>query len=292
MKDAKWILLLLLVTAIWGSTFVLVKDTLASVGTFGLMSIRFLLAAAILAAYVFVAKKPLGRREIAGGAAIGLFLFIGYAAQTFGLNYISATNSAFITGLLVVFVPVFSALLLRRAPERKAWLAVALAVVGLWLLTGADPSLGIGEIATLVCAAGFAMEVICIEKFAKGCSMPGLVLATIATCGALSLALMLPLEGVPSQVPPMAIASIAFLALFATVFAQAGQVAAQGKLGPSRTALILLAEPVFAAIFGFFMLGESLSLAQGAGAALILAGMLVAEYDFGKEKDRIRQAND
>ena len=90
----------------------------------------------------------------------------------------------------------------------------------------------------------------------------------------------------------MAIASIAFLALFATVFAQAGQVAAQGKLGPSRTALILLAEPVFAAIFGFFMLGESLSLAQGAGAALILAGMLVAEYDFGKEKDRIRQAND
>ncbi len=282
MKDAKWVLLLLLVTAIWGSTFVLVKDTLQTVGTFSLMSIRFLLATAIIGAYVLLAKKPVGRREITGGAAIGFFLFIGYAAQTFGLNYIGATNSAFITGLLVIFVPVFSALLLRRAPEKKIWLAVALAVSGLWLLTGANPSLGIGELATLACAAGFAMEVICIEKFARGRGMPGIVLCTLATVGLLSFAIMLPTEGIPQNVPLSAIAAMAFLALFATVFAQAGQMAAQSRLGPSRTALILLAEPIFAAIFGFFMLGETLSPAQRLGAALILAGMFTAECEFGR----------
>ena len=287
MGKAKWIVLLLVVTAIWGSTFALVKETLLAFGTFALLSLRFLLAAGVLAAYVCLAKKPLRAREIRGGAAIGFFLFLGYAAQTFGLNYISATNSAFITGLLIIFVPIFSALLLRRMPEPKIWLAVAVAVFGLYLLTGAKPSLGIGELATLICAAGFALEIIWIDKHAKGCSLPGLLLAMAATVGLLSLLLMLPLEGIPASFPLPALLSIAFLALFATVFAQAGQVLAQGHIDPPRTSLILMAEPIFAAIFGFLLLGETLTAVGAAGAALMLAGMFIAEYDFGKGPGRI-----
>ena len=276
MENAKWVLLLLLVTAIWGSTFALVKGTLASVGTFTLLSLRFLLAAAILAAYVLVARKPFGKRELAGGAATGFLLFIGYAAQTFGLNYISATGSAFITGLEVIFVPLFMALLLRRMPQRMVWISVAVAIVGLYLLTGAAVGFGIGELATLVCAAGFGLEVLCIDRFVKGCSMPGLVLATVATAGVLSLAVMLSFEGLPASIPIPALASIAFLAIFATVLAQAGQMVAQTRLGPAQTGLLLLAEPLFAALFGFLLLGETLDMAQWLGAMLMLAGMFGA----------------
>ncbi len=280
MKNLKWVLLLLLVTAIWGSTFVLVKETLQTVGTFTLMSLRFLLASALLAAYVAAAKKPFGENEIKRGAAIGFFLFIGYAAQTYGLNYLSATSSAFITGLLVVFVPVLAALLLKRVPQKKIWMAVAVSVAGMYLLTGAQLELGIGEAVTLACALGFALEVVAIDRLAKGCHLPGLLLSIIATVGLLSLAIMIPTEGLPFAAPPtFALASIAFLAIFATIFAQAGQIAAQGHLGPSQTALILLAEPIFAAIFGAILLGETHSLTQWAGAALMLAGMLIAEYD-------------
>ena len=276
MENAKWVLLLLLVTAIWGSTFALVKGALASVGTFTLLSVRFLLAAAVLAAYVIAAKKPVGRRELVGGAATGILLFVGYAAQTFGLNYISATGSAFITGLLVVFVPLFSALLLRRMPGRRVLVCVAVALAGLCLLTGAAVGFGIGEIATLVCAAAFGLEVLCIDRFVKGYSMPGLVLATVATVSILSLAAMLPLEGLPQSIPIPALASIAFLAVFATVLAQAGQMVAQTRLSPAQTALLLLAEPLFAALFGFLLLGETLDAAQWLGAMLMLAGMFGA----------------
>lgn len=286
MGKAKWILLLLTVTAIWGSTFALMKDTLNTFGTFTLLSLRFLLAAAILAAYVFFARKPFTRRELSAGTAIGAILFFSYAAQTYGLNLITATSSAFVTGLLVIFVPIFSALLLRRMPGAKIWLAVALAVLGLFLLTGAGLRLGIGELATLLCAAGFALEVICIDRLAKECSLPGLTLAMIATVGLLSLAIALPLEGIPSSFPLPALASIAFLAIFATIFAQAGQIAAQAHLAPPQTALILLAEPIFAAIFGFLLLGEAFTPAGAAGAALMLAGMFIAECDFGKKKKR------
>jgi drug/metabolite transporter (DMT)-like permease len=280
MKNLKWALLLLLVTAIWGSTFVLVKETLQTFGTFTLMSLRFLLAAALLAAYVAAAKKPFGKKEIRRGAAIGFFLFIGYAAQTYGLNYISATSSAFITGLLVVFVPILTALLLKRAPQRKIWLAVAASVAGMYLLTGANMGAGIGEAATLVCALGFALEVLCIDRLARGCSLPGLLLSVLATVGLLSLAVMISAEGLPSAAPPLpSLAAIAFLALFATILAQAGQIAAQAHLSPAQTALVLLAEPIFAALFGALLLGEALSLPQWAGAMLILSGMLIAEYD-------------
>lgn len=259
------------------------KDSLLVFPTFTLLAIRFLLAALMLAAYIAFARQPVTKRDLVPGAGIGILLFIGYATQTYGLNTVSATSSAFITGLLVIFVPLFSALLLRRAPESRVWPAVALAVAGLYLLTGASLRIGIGELATLACAAAFALEVIWIEKYKKG-SLPGLLLAAIATVGLLCLAFALPLEGIPASFPASSLAPIAFLSLFATILAQAGQIAAQRHLPPSQTALLLLAEPIFAALFGFLLLGESLTLTSAAGAGLMLAGMFVAEWDFRKRK--------
>ena len=136
--------------------------------------------------------------------------------------------------------------------------------------------LNIGDAVTLLSAVGYALQVVLAAKYVKNCSPAGLAFVQIAVVAVLSFAPMVAFEGVPAVFPVPALAAIAFLAIFASIFAEWVQMGAQREIDPSRVSLILLAEPLFAALFGFLLLGETLDMAQWLGAMLMLAGMFWA----------------
>lgn len=280
MKNAKWIAVLFLVTAIWGSTFVMVKETLPVFGTFALLFLRFGLAAAALGAYCLATKRKISGEEMKAGLFLAVFLFVSYASQTIGLNYTSPTNSAFITGLFVILVPILSAIILRSAPEKRVWLAVALAMAGLYFLTGASAQFNPGDAITLFCALGYALHIVFAAKLVKKHDAINLTLVQLSAVAVFSAAVMLAIGETPAAYPAPALASVVFLGLFATLFAQWGQLAAQKHIEPSKIVLILILEPVFAALYSVAFFGEILSFASIFGATLILSGMLIAEFPF------------
>jgi len=283
MKGAKWILILLFVAAIWGSTFALVKETLPTFGTFALLFLRFGIAALLLWAFCLLRSRRISEAELKNGAILGFFLFVSFAAQTWGLNFTSPTNSAFITGLFVVLVPILSSIILGKIPERKIWLATALAFAGLYLLTGASTHFNLGDAVTLLSALGYALQIVYGKKYLAGGSTLHLVLVQLAAVALLSGVAMLAFGETPAAYPLPALGAVLFLGLFATLFAQWGQLAAQERLEPSKVVLVLILEPVFAALYSLFFFGESLSAAAIAGAGLMLAGMLASELELKKK---------
>lgn len=278
MKEWKWLVLLLLAAAVWGSTFALMKDLLSSLDTFALLSFRFGMATIVLAAYFVAVRKRLSKDEIWQGFLLGLLLFAVFFTQVYGLNFTSATNSALITGLYVIFTPVLAALVLRNVPSRRIQVAVLLSFLGLWLLTGASTSFNIGDAFTLLTAIFVAANLIYASKYVQKSDPLSLVLVQMATTAALSIVLMLAHGTAPKALPPIGIlGALAYLAIFATVLAYLAVTHAQKEIDSSKVALILIMEPVFAAIFGVLMLHEPLGINQLFGGGAIIAAMLIAE---------------
>lgn len=276
----------MLVTAIWGATFVMVKEAVAAFPVFGFLALRFALAwLALLPLWVWVrrgqgSQGPAGGRAChwARGALIGCFLFAGYAFQTAGLQYTTASKAGFITGLSVALVPLFSAIALRRPPSRWAVLGVGLATAGMFLLSwGGDWRVGLGELLVLGCAFSFAAHITAVGAFAPEGDILSLTVTQIATVGVLSLATSAAFEQVWAMPPGAVWGAAAFTGVLATSFAFGVQTAAQRFTSPIHTALIFAAEPVFAAAFGFLLAGETLGPREMVGCALILLGMLTAE---------------
>ncbi len=268
----------MLVTVIWGSTFVVVKNELASITPLAFVAIRFAFA---FVAMVAVAGRSLvraGRREVAAGSLIGVFLFAGYALQTVGLRYTTASKAAFITGLCVVLAPLFARLLLAHTPSILALLGVGMATVGLGLLSlTKDLTLSFGDLLVLGCAVSFALHIVAISKFAP--KMDPLALTTIqigivALAGAGGMAVLEPQNGLPSAAT-WGVA--AFMGVVATAFAFTVQNRVQAITTPTHTALVLSLEPVFGALFAYLLAGEHLGTRELVGCALILGGMIVAE---------------
>jgi drug/metabolite transporter (DMT)-like permease len=194
--------------------------------------------------------------------------------QTIGLQYTSASESAFITYLLVAFVPLLSAIKLRRAPKPPTLAGVVLAVVGLWLLTGATPSLGRGEVLTIGCAIAFAFHVVLVADHSPKHAAMRLNAVQLAVVGVACIVPGLFLGGY--DFPLTTWLAAAFTGVFASAFALGMQVWAQARVEPSTSALVLTLEPVFAAVLGFFA-GDRLGWVGAAGAALILVAVLVSE---------------
>jgi len=276
MKDAKWIVLLLLACAIWGTTFALVKDTLQFFPTFALLAFRFGLAAVLFAIYIRASGRKVSGSEWKYGTLLGFFLFAYYATQTWGLNFTTATNSAFITGIYVLLVPLLASLVLAKMPQRKIWLAVLMAFVGLYFLSGATGQFNIGDAVTLLTAIFVAFQIVYTAKYVHSCDIINLVFVQILVAAILNFALMLAAGQTPSAYPLPAIGATVFLAIFGVLFAQIVQIGAQKRIEPERIALIFLSEPIFAAIFGFLYLGEMLSPLKAFGAGLMLLAMFIS----------------
>ena len=286
---------LLLVTLIWGSTFVMVKNAVASFPVFSFLALRFAFAA--LALLPFVVLRPRNARaNLPEGKAtplllrasapllLGVALFAGYAFQTAGLHLTTPAKAGFITGLSVVIVPLFAALILRQPPARNAWLGVGLAVVGLAFLT-LQPGLQVetGDLLVLACAFAFAAHILLTGYFAPRYDPLSLTLGSIITVAILSGAAALifdrPLD--PAALTPSVLFAAAFTGVLATSVAFGLQTSAQRFTTATHTALIFAAEPVFAGLFSFLLIGEVLGAQQVLGAVLILAGMIVAEMKRG-----------
>ncbi|HOQ99867.1 MAG TPA: DMT family transporter [Anaerolineae bacterium] len=268
-------LALLLVTAIWGSTFVLVKDAVAHYPVLPFLALRFAVAAVALAPAAWWARGRLRASDIAAGAAAGALLFAGYALQTFGLQETTASKAGFITGLSVVLVPLFVALLWRRLPTRTALAGTALATAGLALLSlNADWSMQRGDLLVLGCAFGFAGHITALGALSPGRDARLLTLVQVATVALLSGGASLGAGGFPA-VPGAVWGAALFTGLAATALAFFIQTAAQKFTTAGHTALIFAAEPVFAALFGVLVAGERLAVRGWLGSAVILAGVIL-----------------
>jgi len=256
------------VAFIWGSTFVIVKEALHDVSTFLFLALRFTLASLLLAFWL--------RRRLAqpahfgwrGGALCGLLLFLGYALQTAGLRWTTASNSAFITGLYVVMVPLLGSLVYRNRPRPAEQGGAALAVCGTAQMSGGLPSAwNRGDVLTAACAAAFAGHMLAVERYSRRMDFERLSLMQIAMVAALSWA------AAAGEAPRIAWSGRLWFALLATsVLAWA-----QGQTTAARAALIFALEPVFAGLVAWAAAGERWTAASLAGAALILAAIVLVE---------------
>ncbi len=271
-------LALLAVTAVWGATFVIVKEAISSYPAFSFLSLRFALAVFSFLPLLLSDKNPIRREELKAGLLVGFFLFAGYAFQTFGLKFTTASKAGFITGLSVVIVPIFSAIFLRQNPSGKVWVGATLAACGLALLSlrgSLIPSFG--DTLVLACAVAYAAQIVALGKFAPQMRTFPLAFAQLLTVMLLSFALALAFER-PIPMPGSRVMwAVLFTGIPATSLAFGVQTFAQKRTPPSHAALIFSTEPVFAALFAFLVAGETLGPREIAGCLLIVAAMILAE---------------
>lgn len=278
-KQLKADLALLMVTVVWGSTFVITKNALQDVPTYNFLAIRFLLAFLFSSLIFYRNLKNTNRETLLYGIIIGVVLFSGYAFQTVGLNYTTASKSGFITGFSVVIVPFISALLLKQAPKPPVVIGVLLAIVGLGLMT-LNSSLipNIGDFYTLLCAFGFALHIILVGKYTGKVDSICLAIIQIGVVGILSLIFSLSIESFLIPKSAEIWIGIFVTGILATSGAYIVQNTMQKFTSATHTALIYTAEPVFSAIFAYILLGEVMTLKGIIGSLFILAGMLLAEF--------------
>ena len=261
-------LLLLVIVAIWGWTFVVVKDAVAVYGVIPFLAVRFLLGAACLGA---VSARRATAATLRAGGAIGLVMGVAFLLQTLGLARSSASNTGLITGLFAVFAPLANRLLFGvRLPWPQA-LALGLSLAGLALLTGAGrEGLGSGDLLTLGCAALFGLHIALLDRFARGHDAVALAFGQVGAAALLFAAVWL-LRG-PFAWPPREVwMALLVTGVLASAAAYLVQTYAQQHLPAVQVALILLAEPVFAVLFGAWLQGDRFTVLQGAGAALMVA---------------------
>ena len=257
----------------FGTTFLLVQDALDEADPVPFLALRFLIAGAVLA--VIGRHRPATSGERRHGIAAGAALLVAYLLQTIGLQYTSQSTAAFITYLLVVLVPVLTFVVLRRRPHPLTLLGLVPAVAGLALLTGgADLALGRGEVLTLGCAFAFAAHIVILGETAARHDAIRLTCVQVITVG-LACLVASPFTG-GLAMPAAAFGAAAFTGVFATALAFFAMVWAQRIVSPTRAAVILLLEPVFAAALARAT-GESLPASAVAGGALILLAVVVSE---------------
>lgn len=273
----------------WGVTFVIVKNTLVDISVFAYLAARFILGALPMVWIYRSDLRKLTRNELWGGLQVGAIMFGGYAFQTAGIARTTPSKAAFITGISVVFVPVFLALIWRRKITVWAWGGVFASFAGLYFLT--VPREGIhnlnrGDLLVLGCAVLYAFQVIFISRHSGEYSIASLSFLQVAATAGLSL-LAVPLldatgwEPLRLHMTSQMVSGVLITATFTTALAYPLLVWGQRHITATNTALILATEPVYAAITSYIFVHERLGARALAGAGMILAGILLAEWKGG-----------
>lgn len=282
-----------MVALVWGATFVIVQNAISLLPPIAFNGIRFLIAALLLGAWLLLFERKqlalFDRKLFISGLIIGVWLFLAYATQTVGLLYTSSSKAGFITGLSVVLVPLFSFLLLKLHPNKNAILGVAVATVGLYLLTMTDvTALNQGDFLVFLCAIGFALQIVFTGKYSSKYPSLLLTVVQIGTVAVFSIIYSMFFEDWKLALEPSVLFSnevlIALIvtSVFATALAFFAQTNFQKFTTPTRVALIFAMEPVFAAITGFIWAHDRLSFSAIIGCLLILSGMIFAELPAAK----------
>ena len=269
-------LALLAMTACWGSTFFLIKDLLDRVPTLDFLAVRFAIAAA---AMLLVAPKAIARLSPTvrrHAAVLGCLYGLAQILQTAGLAHTPASVSGFITGMYVVLTPLFAAWILRTHIGAVTWAAVALATVGLGVLTLGGFSIGYGEAITLVAAVLYALHIVGLGAWSSSSDALGMTILQILVIAAICLVATAP-DGIVLPDNGGDWLSVLYMAIVAGALAMLGQTWAQAHLPPTRSAIIMSMEPVFAASFAVALGGEGVTSRLLIGGAMVLAAMLVVE---------------
>src|SRR5271154_3535431 len=270
---------------IWGATFVVVKDALADVSVFMYIAVRFALAAVVMAIFFWRSLRGLTSASVWAGAQIGLFMFAGYAFQTTGLKFTTPSKAAFITGSSVVIVPLLLALFSKRRVNSWIWAGAFAALAGLYFLTVPPEGLGglnRGDPIVFGCAVAFAIHMIVISRYVEKHSVGALAVIQVTTTAVLA-AIAIPLLSTASIEHPhwrwssTLVVAVLVTALGSTAFGFSAQTWAQQYTSPTHTAILISLEPVFAALTSWLLTREHLGGRILLGAALILAGILLAE---------------
>jgi drug/metabolite transporter (DMT)-like permease len=272
--------------AVWGATFLVVKDAVAEMPVFDFLAWRFALAAVVLLAVRPRAVRALGARGLRHGVLLGVVLGLAYATQAIGLQHTPAAVSGFLTGLFVVFTPVLSFLLLRRRLALSAWMAVLLAGGGLALITLGSFTVGSGEILTLGCAVLFGLQMVGTGEWSAEHDSFALTTVQLATVAALATTAAIATG--PLSIPDTGAdwLAITITAVLASAFAYTIQAWAQTWLSATQAAVILTTEPVFAAAFAIALGGETLGLPAIAGGILVVGAMYLIQVKTSPESVR------
>jgi drug/metabolite transporter (DMT)-like permease len=269
---------LLLVAAIWGTTFALLRDSVRILHPADLMAIRFTIGAVLLVAVFWKRVWPLKRRCVIDGVWLGLWLGAGYLTQVIGLTTITASRSAFITGSYVAVVPIVAFILWRTRPRLGELVGISLILAGLFAFSAdAGFSLAPGDLWTVACAIIFGVQIIITNIVVKRSDPMALSVIQIATGAAMGWILVAAKGGIGTPVAEIPWGTLLYLAVFATALVIALQTWALGRTSPVKATIFFSLEPVFATIFAGLVFGERMTPREGTGAALILAGVVVTE---------------
>jgi drug/metabolite transporter (DMT)-like permease len=267
---------LLAITACWGSTFFLIADLLDRVPTLDFLAVRFTVAGAAMLLVAPGALRRLSPASRRHATVLGLVYGLAQILQTAGLAHTPASVSGFITGMYVVCTPLLAALLLRHRITPVTWLAVGVATAGLGVLTLDGLAVGYGEAITLVAAVLYALHIVGLGAWSRPGEALGMSILQLLVIAAVCLVTTLP-DGLVLPPTPRDWLSVLYMALFAGALALLGQTWAQARLSPTRSAIIMSMEPVFAAFFAVLLGDDELTARMLAGGALVLTAMLLVE---------------
>ncbi len=279
-------LALFAVTALWGTTFLAIADSLASWGVTVLLAARFGLGSLCLLPWLQAAHFD--RRTCGRGALLGLLAFVGYALQTLALRFTTQAHCAFGTALVTVFVPLLAALVWRQRCGQRTLLAVVCALVGMAILLGGNllhgpqravPNLLLGDAIALLSAVGFAAQVLLLERYARSTALLPLVFCEIVSVALLSLVAAGIAGEAPPPYSPAAYLPVLYLGACGTAAALVVQVWGQARTSATKAAFIYALEPLFAAVLAWVVAQQPLTPLEMAGGLLVVLSATLAEAE-------------
>ena len=268
---------LIAVTAVWGVTFVQVKDAVEVYPLFAFLAVRYAIATGVLGVAGAGRVRTLGRGGVAAGSVLGGLLGLGIGLQTAGLERTTVSSTGFITGLYVVFTPLLGLALFRTLVGLEVWLGVVLAVAGLAMLSGVHVGSTAGDLLVLASAVAQALQILMVERYAHRYDAVALTLVEMAACLAGFLAIALARGELSLPRGWTVWGALVVTGVFASALAYLIQIWAQRRLSAARIAIVFALETVFAGLFGYWLSGDRLGWLGWGGCAAILAGIVVAE---------------
>lgn len=270
------------ITAIWGWSFVIVKDSILLYPVFSFLAVRFLLGAIVLLLFIGTKIFSFERKVWVSGFLLGIFLFGGYAFQTTGLIYTTPAHSGFITGLFVVFTPLLESLILKRKPHLVLIFSLFISTSGLFILSYDKDfkSLNYGDFLSLVCAIIYSFHLVFLDRFSKKYNTLHLAFLQVITVSLFSFIAATITQSHLTPIPSVSLTGVILTGVLATALSYYLQTNYQKLTTATEAALIFTFEPVFAGFFAHFLWGEVLSGRIFLGGTLILVGMLISQLRF------------
>ena len=280
MTRKEWIAdgILMLTAMIWGTGFVVMKNTLDSVPPAAIIAIRYAIATLLTAALFHKHLRGLTRADVARGAMVGVLLSMAYIVQTIGLSYTTAGKNAFLTTVYVLLVPFASWLIFRQRPGKRTFIAAALMLAGIGCLSldGESGGLNIGDVLTILCGAFYAAHIMAVERCQRRTNTYALIVLQFAFAAAFAAVYHLLFE----REMPMAfglgtVGGLMYLSVFSTTIAMSLQNIGQSMAPASHASILLSLESVFGALASCLFLGETVTPRMLLGFAVIFAALVV-----------------